>query len=477
MQMKQEQLQSMQKGWLATNQAGFSLVEIILSSAIFVLLVTALVGAYLYGQESTALAGNRARANMLAEEGLEAVRNIRDPAYANLTDGTYGLTTTGNQWNLSGASDANGIFTRQVIVSTIDTKRKSVTANVTWQQNPQRTGLVSLVTRLTNWIASGIGDWSNPQNATQIDLSGNQDGLKIQVQGNYAYMTRAGAVPNFLVIDISDPESPSLVGSATLSGTPQNLVVSGNFAYVASDDNAQELQIINISSPSAPTLAGTYDAPGNTNANGVAVVGTTLYLVRASSANNEFNVINVLIPTLPVLLGSLDLGADGNDVVVSGTNAFLATSDDSQEMKVINISVPALPTLAGSLNLAGNTDATAIALASNTVFLSQGSSVFTVNITTPTTPAQLGSISAGGTINDIALNLGNNNTYLYLATSNSASEFQVINVSIFASPVLLGSLNITGTNPLFGIAYDATLDRAFAVGQSNTEEFVVIAPQ
>lgn len=132
-------------------QQGFSLVEVILASAVFVLLVMALVGAYLYGQEATALAGNRARANMLAEEGLEAVRNIRDDGFFNLTDGTYGLTTTGNQWNLSGSQDITDIFTRQVVISTVDSNRKSVIANVSWQQNPQRNGLVSLVSYFTNW--------------------------------------------------------------------------------------------------------------------------------------------------------------------------------------------------------------------------------------------------------------------------------------------------------------------------------------
>src|SRR3989338_3981762 len=135
--MKQEQLQSTRKAWSATRAKGFSLVEVILSSAVFVLLVTALSCAYLYGQESTALAGNLARASMLTEEGLEAVRNIRDGGngVANLLNGTYGLTTTGNIWNLSGSSDTNGIFTRSVTISNVDSKRKLVTSNVTWQQN------------------------------------------------------------------------------------------------------------------------------------------------------------------------------------------------------------------------------------------------------------------------------------------------------------------------------------------------------
>lgn len=141
----------MRRGWSIIDQKGFSLVEVILSSAVFALFVTALLGSYLYGQEATMLSGNRASANMLAEEGLEAVRNIRDAGYANLTNGTYGLTISGNQWNLSGSQDMNGVFTRQIIISSVDTERKSVTANVTWQQNPQRTGTVSLATRLTDW--------------------------------------------------------------------------------------------------------------------------------------------------------------------------------------------------------------------------------------------------------------------------------------------------------------------------------------
>ena len=186
--MKREILQSTRKGWSATNpafakamagkQAGFSLVEVILSSAVFVLLVTALVGAYLYGQEATALAGNRARANMLAEEGLEAVRNIRDANFANLTDGTYGLTTTGNQWNLSGSSDVTDIFTRQIVISTVDTKRKSVTANVTWQQNPQRSGAIFFITYLTNWIrAVGQAD-GLVINTTGANLGGGNKELR-----------------------------------------------------------------------------------------------------------------------------------------------------------------------------------------------------------------------------------------------------------------------------------------------------------
>lgn len=130
---------------------GFSLIEVLLASSIFALFVTVFVGAWLYGQESAMFASNRNRATILAEEGLEVTRNIRDAGFSNLADGTHGLIISNNQWNFSGSQDVNDIFTRQIIISSIDSNRKNIISNITWQQNPQRSGLVSLTSRMTNW--------------------------------------------------------------------------------------------------------------------------------------------------------------------------------------------------------------------------------------------------------------------------------------------------------------------------------------
>lgn len=131
---------------------GFSAIEVLLASSIFILIVAALMGAFIYGSESTALAGQRARAVFLAEEGLEASRNIRDASFSNLSDGTTGLAISGNQWIFSGTSDTtDDFYTRQITISAAGTDRKQVASTVTWQQNNQRTGSVSLTTNLTNW--------------------------------------------------------------------------------------------------------------------------------------------------------------------------------------------------------------------------------------------------------------------------------------------------------------------------------------
>ncbi|MDP2587515.1 MAG: hypothetical protein Q8P33_01935, partial [bacterium] len=142
---------------------GFSVVEVLLASTVFVLLVTGLVGALIYGREAAATAGQRGRATALAEEGIEALRNLRDEGFSNLVDGPHGLDEISSEWQYSGTSDITDGFARVVTIGSVDADTKSVTSTVTWQQTPSRTGSVSLVTYLTDWqetVGGGPGGGS-----------------------------------------------------------------------------------------------------------------------------------------------------------------------------------------------------------------------------------------------------------------------------------------------------------------------------
>ncbi len=134
-------------------QPGMSLVEVILAVAIFAVISTGVISAIIYGSESTAVAGARERATKIAEEGIEAVRNIRDSGYSNLpADGTYGLAMAGGVWTFSGTSDITDIFTRSITLSTIDSRTRNITVSVAWTQTVQRAGSLSLNTYLTDWV-------------------------------------------------------------------------------------------------------------------------------------------------------------------------------------------------------------------------------------------------------------------------------------------------------------------------------------
>jgi len=132
---------------------GFSVVEVLVASAIFALATTTFVGSLLSAKFSSDYSSRENRAVLLAEEGLEAARNIRDADFANLIDGTYGISTLGNVFSLSGTSDVSDIFTRTLTVSTIGEDQKKIDVIVSWADKISPNRSVSLSTYLTNWRA------------------------------------------------------------------------------------------------------------------------------------------------------------------------------------------------------------------------------------------------------------------------------------------------------------------------------------
>lgn len=138
--------------FLIKKTQGFSLVESILTVALFAMFVAGFSGALVYGQEGTRVSGNRDRAYFLAYEGLEAVRSIRDQDFNSLTNGTHGLAESAGVWSFSGSSDTTDIYTRDISISDVDTNVKEIESRITWNQNAQRTGEISLVSYLSYWL-------------------------------------------------------------------------------------------------------------------------------------------------------------------------------------------------------------------------------------------------------------------------------------------------------------------------------------
>jgi type II secretory pathway pseudopilin PulG len=126
---------------------GFSIVELLIAIAIFVVIAIGVVPAIIQTFTLANLGDNETDATLYAQEGIEAARSIKNQSWANMIDGNYGLATGSGVWAFSGLNNIKGNYTRQITVAdvyrngsgtivtsggTLDPNTKQVTSTVNW---------------------------------------------------------------------------------------------------------------------------------------------------------------------------------------------------------------------------------------------------------------------------------------------------------------------------------------------------------
>ena len=145
---------------------GFSLIEVIVAVGLFAIIAGGGVAGLIAPLASNRSSGEINKANLLAQEGLEAVRSIRDRNFSNLVSGTVGVGISSSLWSFVGTSDVTDKFTR--IINIKNASRDSggtlvasggstdpdtflVETDVNWNYSLGDTRNVSISTLLTNW--------------------------------------------------------------------------------------------------------------------------------------------------------------------------------------------------------------------------------------------------------------------------------------------------------------------------------------
>jgi len=148
---------------------GVSLVEVIIATTIVLGMVLALLGVHTLYIKIGLSTGNTVKATYLAEEGLEALRFLRDDSWVDnieplLVDTPYGVALSGNSWEVDSALTWVGYFERTVTLSdvyrdvngdivtsggTLDPDARLVTATVAWPTGAATT-TKTISTYLTN---------------------------------------------------------------------------------------------------------------------------------------------------------------------------------------------------------------------------------------------------------------------------------------------------------------------------------------
>jgi prepilin-type N-terminal cleavage/methylation domain-containing protein len=184
-----------------------------------------------------------------------------------------------------------------------------------------------------------ISNPASPSAVGSYNALGSANATSIFVANNIAYLTRqynstVPTDPELVLINVTTPTSPALLGSLNLNGNSNDIYVSGNYAYIASSDNTQDLQVVDVGVPSTPTLASTLDLANTNDAITIIGSGTKVYVGKNDGFVFDVTISNPLAPTSTV---NRDTGTSVLDMDIVGSLLFLATSTTTDDFQVLNL--------------------------------------------------------------------------------------------------------------------------------------------
>lgn len=171
-----------------------------------------------------------------------------------------------------------------------------------------------------------------------VNAPGVSDAGGVYVVGDVGYMVNG---TNFSTFDLTDKNgSRSIKKTITLPGTGNSLVVTGSYAYVATSSSSKELQIIDISDPNNPSLEGYANISGGIARDVfVNLSGTRAYIATSENSGDELFVINTETKsgTLSVKdsIGTGDMNPKALTVVPG--NKAIVVGSGGEEYQAFNI--------------------------------------------------------------------------------------------------------------------------------------------
>lgn len=166
----------------------------------------------------------------------------------------------------------------------------------------------------------------------------------------------------FRAFNMSNPSSPSLIGSFVTPGDMHDITTDGERVYIS--DGAFGLEILDASDAGVLDFLGLYSAPGFVA--GLTAVGDG---VAYAVSNGTLNAIDVSDPASASLLGVVDLGSSPTKVPVVGSTVYLLFND-LEELRILDASDPASIVQIGTYDTHGSK--IDMAAEGNTVYLLGG---------------------------------------------------------------------------------------------------------
>lgn len=191
---------------------------------------------------------------------------------------------------------------------------------------------------ILNGYNLNVVDLSQPDNPTVLgSVAMPQGGVRLSVSSNLVGVARVDSALSF--IDISDPRTPRQLSEIALTGNVFGITIAGDRAYATGQDAG--LQVIDIADPSHPQFLGGAAAARITAQ--TVVAGRYAYVAAYEAGVQIFDVSD---PAHILMVGEFrDISGLGREVILRGDNLFVATDGG---LLVLDVSDAAHPRLVGS---------------------------------------------------------------------------------------------------------------------------------
>ena len=202
------------------------------------------------------------------------------------------------------------------------------------------------------------------------------------IRGDFAYVVEAYS--GLKILDISELESPKLVGSVNTPGRATSIDIQGDYIYIA--DSSEGSQIINVSNVNEPILVGHVDSP---NAKGIQVVGNRAYIADFEAG---LIIVDIDDPSNPIQLSTLSTLGQTNSVFVSNGYAYI-TQYGVAGLSIIDIHDESAPFQISTIATPGNvySNALSVFIVDSTAYFAKGpEGIVIVDITDPYQPNIIG---------------------------------------------------------------------------------------
>lgn len=104
---------------LRTKEAGFTLVEVVVAIALFMVIIIGTLSANNLTTTAVGVNKKRSQANVLAKEAMEAVQSVRANNFNALMPGDFHPVFDQNGWHLAAGAETIGEFSRTITLNNV----------------------------------------------------------------------------------------------------------------------------------------------------------------------------------------------------------------------------------------------------------------------------------------------------------------------------------------------------------------------